>query len=104
MDAGRLVHRARTGAGLSLRQLARRAATSHSALAAYEAGRVQPSVDTLERLLRAAGYELDATLVTRAGEPRLPRGEELAQALELAAQFPARHARELAFPRFARSA
>lgn len=89
--------------GLSLRALAERANTSHATLAAYEAGRTVPRVDTLDRILRAAGYASD---ITTSGRPdatdsdREAKGRELIQVLDLAAQFPARHHAELAFPRF----
>lgn len=53
-----LVRRARREAGLTQAELARRAATSQSAVAAYESGAKTPTVDTLERLLRAAGWRL----------------------------------------------
>ena len=86
---------------MTLRELARRAGTSHSTLAAYEAGRVTPAVDTFDRIVRAAGFSVDATATPRVrGDERLSRGDELVQALELAAMFPARHDAELAFPRF----
>jgi transcriptional regulator with XRE-family HTH domain len=89
---------------LSLRALAQRAGTSHATLAAYEAGRAIPRVDTLDRILRAAGYATDIDVVPRPdatdGE-RQAKGAELWQALELAAMFPARHSPRLRFPRFA---
>ncbi len=86
-----------------MRSLAARAATSHSALAAYEAGRTVPSVDTFEQILRAAGFELDGGLVPVIGGPDpAARGRELVEVLELAAEFPARHAPQLAYPLFAR--
>lgn len=95
------IRAARTRSRLSLRALAAKAGTSHATLAAYEAGRVAPSVDTAERIVRAAGFELQPELVRRIrGDERLPRGEELRQALELAEMFPARHEPELTFPRF----
>ena len=99
--------RARARAGLSLRVLAERAGTSHATLAAYEAGRVVPRVDTLDRILRAAGFATDIALVLRPDSTQADReakGEELRQALELAAMFPARHSRRLLFPRFHASA
>src|SRR5438477_9648055 len=101
MDAATTLRTVRTRAGLSLRVLASRAATSHSTLAAYEAGHKVPSVDTLDRVVRAAGYEAGIELTPWVGGPDPgARGRELEQALELAAQFPARHARTLQFPRF----
>ena len=38
----------------------RRAGTSRPTLSAYEHGRVSPTVETLERILKAAGHELVA--------------------------------------------
>jgi predicted nucleotidyltransferase/DNA-binding XRE family transcriptional regulator len=59
--SARLIKQARTGAGLTQGELARRAATSQPAIAAYEAGVKIPTAATLDRLLRAAGNELTAT-------------------------------------------
>jgi transcriptional regulator with XRE-family HTH domain len=103
MDAARTLRRARREAGLSLRTLADRAGTSHATLAAYEAGRAVPGVTTLDRILRAAGYATDIVLsrppdVTDA--QRRAKGEELRQALELAASFPSRDPVRRRFPRF----
>ena len=101
MDAARTLRRARLDAGLSLRGLAGRAGTSHATLAAYEAGRAVPRVDTLSRILRAAGYATDIEVTRRADatdDERSAKGRELFDALELAALFPARHARRLRFP------
>jgi transcriptional regulator with XRE-family HTH domain len=101
MQAATTLRRARRRAGLSLRALATRAGTSHSTLAAYEGGRKVPTVDTLDRIVRAAGFDLDLELGHRIGgvDPA-DRGRELVDALELAARFPARHDPELTFPRF----
>lgn len=101
MDAARTLRRARRRAGLSLRALADRADTSHSTLAAYEAGRKVPTVATFDRIVRAAGYDVEIDLVPSVGGPDpAARGQELVEVLELAALFPARHAATLAFPRF----
>ena len=103
MDAAFTLRRARTGAGLTLRGLATLAGTSHSTLAAYEAGRKIPTVETLDRVVRAAGFELANELVPNVGGPdRAARGRELAEVLDLAARFPARHTARLEFPIFAR--
>jgi len=84
--------------------LAARAETSHSAIAQYEAGAKEPSVATLNRLVRAAGFATDVRLHRRAdgavGEHS--RGDELAAVLELAAVFPTRHDPELRYPVFGR--
>src|SRR5262245_31555592 len=50
--------RARTAAGLSQRELAGRASTSQSVVARIERDQTSPSLDTLTRLLAAAGFEL----------------------------------------------
>jgi transcriptional regulator with XRE-family HTH domain len=101
VDAAVTLRTARARAGLSLRGMARRAETSHATLRAYETGAKVPRVDTLDRLVRAAGFELEAAL--GAGPPdgdAAARARELVEALELAAAFPAEHDAELGFPRF----
>ncbi|MEY2426906.1 MAG: hypothetical protein QOI61_2478 [Actinomycetota bacterium] len=63
-----------------------------------------PRVDTLDRILRAAGYATDIGIRARADATdaaRRAKGEELREALELAALFPARHAKRLTYPPFA---
>lgn len=103
MDAAATLRRARRRAGLTLRALAERAGTSHAALAAYESGAKVPRVDTLDRVLRAAGFTAEVRLAPApAGPDRLARGQELVEALDLAGRFPARHAPSLAFPPFPR--
>jgi hypothetical protein len=71
-------------------------------LAAYEAGHKVPSVETFDRVLRAAGYAVSLELTPAVGgtDPA-ERGRELVEVLELAARFPARHSATLRFPRFA---
>ena len=96
------LRRARRRSGLSLRALAARAETSHSTLSAYEAGRKVPTVETLDRIVRAAGYEVAVELTPRVGAvDRAVRGRELEDVLALAELFPARHTTALEFPRFA---
>jgi transcriptional regulator with XRE-family HTH domain len=101
MNAAVELRRARTRSGLSLRQLARRAGTSHPTLAAYEAGRKVPTVETFDRVLRAADVAATVELTPVVGGPdRAERGRELIEVLDLAARFPARHSRQLRYPRF----
>jgi transcriptional regulator with XRE-family HTH domain len=101
VDAGTIVRLARRRASLSLRQLARRAGTSHSTLSAYESGDKVPTVATLARIVRAAGFALDLELLPLAGGPDPEaRGRELVEVLELAGQFPARHEALLSSARF----
>ena len=103
MEAGQQIRAARQRSSLSLRDLGRAAGTSHSAIAAYESGRKEPSFDTFVRILRAAGFELDPQLLPAVGGPdRAARGRELEEVLDLAAQFPARHAPRLMAPVFGR--
>lgn len=56
--AANLIRLARKQRGLSQRQLARLAATSQAAIAAYESGRRAPTLETLARIVRAAGLDL----------------------------------------------
>ena len=56
--AGSLILQARLRAELSQRELASRATTAQSTIAAYERGRKQPTLETLMRLLGAAGFDL----------------------------------------------
>ena len=56
--AGSLLRRARRGAGISQAELAFRASVTQSVISAYEAGRRQPSLPTLARLIDAAGADL----------------------------------------------
>lgn len=60
-----LLRQVRHGAGLSLRALARNAGTAPSRLSEISTGRHDPGVGTLERVVRAAGYQL-AVLPTSA--------------------------------------
>ena len=85
VDAARLLRSARLQAGLTLRQLAAAAHTSHSTLAAYETGAKCPTVETLNRIVEAAGFRLEGRLSDPA-EPfdREARGRELVDVLELA--------------------
>lgn len=103
MHAGQLLKSARSASALTLRQLAERAGTSHSTLAAYESGRKTPNVATLDRILHAAGFAVDVELCRRhRGSATLSRGDELVSVLELASAFPARHDDRLAAPVFGR--
>jgi transcriptional regulator with XRE-family HTH domain len=92
---------ARIRAGLSVRELARRAATSHSTILAYEGGRKIPSVETFDRVMRAAGFAVGVELTPAVGGPDpAERGDELVEVLHLAARFPARLSPTLDLPRF----
>ncbi len=96
-----ILRSARSTAGLSLRQLAARAGTSHSTLLAYEKARKAPAVTTFLRILEACGQAVDVQLSPRVRErDGLPRGEELREVLELAEAFPLKKPRRLDYPRF----
>ena len=62
MDAAAIVRDARARAGMTQAALARAAGTSQPTLAAYESGAKSPSVRTLDKIVRAAGFSLDAVL------------------------------------------
>ena len=53
-----LLREARLRAGLTQAELARAAGLSQSAIARWESGRVQPSLETLRELIRACHLEL----------------------------------------------
>ena len=61
-QSSRLLETARMDAGLSQRELAVRAGTTQAVIARIEGGNVSPRWDTLQGLVRAAGFELRATL------------------------------------------
>jgi hypothetical protein len=60
--AATLLKDARTRAGLTQRALAKRARTTQSVVARIENGSTSPSWSTLERLLAAAGFEVEAAV------------------------------------------
>src|SRR5436309_9519413 len=92
MTPATLLREARRRSGLTIRQLARRARTSHSAIAAYESGAKSPNSATLRRLIAACGFDIEPTLRPLAAfENRLERGRELVEVLDLAGEFPSRH-------------
>ena len=62
MEAATLIRRARSDAGLTQEQLARRLGVTQAALARLERTGANPTVATLDRVLRAAGRRLDLRL------------------------------------------
>jgi len=60
-----LVREARRRAGLSQRQLADLAGTTQSAIARLETGRTTPSLDSVLRLVRLCGLDVEVALVDR---------------------------------------
>ena len=79
MDISAELRRCRQTAGLSQRALAEQAGTSQPTIAAYESGRVSPSLTTLDRLLAACGHRLD--VVSGAEANRWTRVEEKSLAI-----------------------
>ena len=65
MVAWALLQEARRQAGLTQAELARRAGVPQSTVAKIERGRRDPSLSTLERLVRAAGLELRIQLAPK---------------------------------------
>jgi predicted transcriptional regulator len=61
-----LLLKARRESGLSQRDLAARAKTTQAVIARIELNQVSPTVDTITRLLDAAGFELEANVVPKA--------------------------------------
>jgi transcriptional regulator with XRE-family HTH domain len=78
MDISRLVREARRDAGITQAELAHRAGTAQSAVAAYETGARMPSLATLQRLVDAC--ECDLQLSVR---PRVRRGAESLEEIAL---------------------
>lgn len=58
MISGDLLREARLRAGLTQKELAKRAGTSQPAIARWESGAVQPSFERLRELIRSCGLEL----------------------------------------------
>ena len=102
-SAGTLIRKAWHSSGLSLREIARRAGTSHATLSAYIKGKKSPSVDTLEKVIAATDFALDFDLRPRIRKSHgLSRDEELQQVLRLAGEFPAKPSRNSNYPIFPR--
>lgn len=98
--AARLLLLARRRAGLTQAELARRAGIPRSVLNAYERGRRQPGVDSLARILDAAGSSLRLSRPVERPDPERA-GRILAQVLDLAESLPSRRRRTLPYPPFA---
>jgi transcriptional regulator with XRE-family HTH domain len=64
VDMGHVIRAARHRARLTQAALAAAAGTSQPTIAAYETGRTEPTVSTLERLLAVCGLELSVRPVT----------------------------------------
>ena len=79
MQVGELVTNAKGSSGLSVRRLAADARVAGSTITRIQAGSVDPSVRTLERILAAAGFALELSAIQRGGR-RPPRLSDLADA------------------------
>ena len=66
MTAASILRYVRRKANFSQRELARRAGTTQATISRVEEGLISPRFDTLERLLDACGFELQA--IPRRGE------------------------------------
>lgn len=79
VDAVLLVRGAKESSGRSYRWLAAEAGVAVSTITRIESGRIQPTVEVLERIIGACGYQLELS-VLRAGADRGPRLEDLVDA------------------------
>jgi transcriptional regulator with XRE-family HTH domain len=96
MDAARVLRQARRRAGLTQRELAARAGVSQSVVGRIESGAVIPRVDTLDRLLAAAGQALETVPRAGMGLDRTAYAEHLRRSPRERAKEAARDARGLA--------
>jgi transcriptional regulator with XRE-family HTH domain len=71
LEVSKLLQSARGRAGMTQRQLARKARTAQSVVARIELGETSPSWSTLVRLLKAAGFSLSATVRRISIDPQL---------------------------------
>lgn len=93
MTGAQLIRESRRAAGLSQAELAVRAGTSQPTLSHYESGTRQPHADTLRRIVRATGADLQLVRTgERVVEPTATelrrRGEILSALLEAVDAFP----------------
>ncbi len=70
MDIGRAIRHCRHRRGLTQRALAERTGLTQATIARIETGLEIPRFDTVERLLRACGYEFDIRPESGAGIDR----------------------------------
>lgn len=102
MDAATIISTSRRRAGLSQRELARRAGTSAAAICLYESGQRQPRVDTLTRVVASCGGRLDVCLARPPATIDLAaNARRLEAVLELAAHLPSRPSPQIDAPVFA---
>jgi len=70
MDVAEWLNGARRSAGFTQRQLAERSGVPQPTIARIESEKQMPRADTLDRLLRACGWELDMSLRRGDGEDK----------------------------------
>jgi len=86
MNAASILRYARRKANLSQRELGRRAGVTQATISRIEEGLISPRFDTLERLLDACGFQLQAI-------PRRGEGLDRGAIRELLRSTPAERAR-----------
>lgn len=106
MNVAAELRQARERASLTQAALAARTGTSQATISAYESGRKAPTVETLGRLLAAAGSRLGVEsgaqpLIQPSAKQHARVARSLLDVLALAAALPSRHDRTLRFPRLA---
>ncbi len=82
MRSDELLSRVRRSSSFSVRKLAEDADVAGTTITRIQSGRVDPSMETLGRILNAAGFELLTTAVRSGGSPRVLIGD-LSDAWEL---------------------
>ena len=101
VDVASIIRSARERAGLSHRALAERAGTSGPAISMYESGERIPRVDTLFRIVTAAGATVDIAVAPDGADSPVDvarSAETLEQVLGLADAMPRRRDRHLEAP------
>ena len=101
MDPATLLGLCRRRAGLTQRELARRAGTSAAAVCLYERGDRVPQVDTLTRLIAATGWTLELSARPPATIDLEANGRTLIELLDLADNLPKRSGSSIGAPPFA---
>lgn len=96
-----LLEQARLDAGLSQRELARRAGTTQAVVARIESGGTSPRWNTLAALVQAAGFDLETRLAPRV----MPDSHMLGDVARILSLSPEDRIREVAaLSRFAAAA
>lgn len=90
-DAGRVLREARTAAGLTQAELAARAGITQSVVSAYEAGRREPALSTLARLVDATGATLRLSVEPPRPLPATARGQAIHRSRRRMREVAARH-------------